>query len=95
MGSFGVVQLQRAGECLEHRLGNAAQIAALETRVVVDADAGQKRDLLAAEPGHAPRSAVRAQPCLLRRDLRPPGGQELANLVPRVHDVEISGLRAG
>ena len=68
-------------------------VAALEARVVVDADPGEQRDLLAAEPRHAPRAAVRAQPRLLRRDLRAPGGQELANLVPRVHGVESSAAR--
>ena len=88
VGSFGVVQLQRAGERLEHQLGDAAQIAALEARVVVDADAGQKRDLFPAEPRHSPRPAVRAQPRLLRRDLPAPGGQEFPRLAPRVHDVE-------
>ena len=56
MRAFGVVQLQRADERLEHRLGDAAEVAALEARVVVDADAGEHRDLLAAQPRHAPRA---------------------------------------
>ena len=53
VGAFGVVELQRTGERLEHGLGDAASVAALEARVVLDADAGEHRDLLAAQPGHA------------------------------------------
>ena len=53
--ALGLVELQRAGERLEHALGDAAHVAALEARVVRDADAGEHRDLLAAQPRHAPR----------------------------------------
>ena len=57
VGALGVVELQRAGERLQHALGDAACVAALEPGVVVDADAGEQRDLLAAEPGNAPAPA--------------------------------------
>ena len=88
-----LVELQRAGECLEHRLGDAARVAALEPGVVVDADSGEQRDLLAAKPGHAPRAAaVRAQARLLGRDPGAPRGQELADLGPGVHVVEGNAL---
>jgi Aldo/keto reductase family len=93
VGPLGVVELKRPDERLGHRLGDAAQVAALEAGVVVDADPCEERDLLAAEPRHAPGAAESAQPCLLRRELRPPGGQELAGLASRVHDAEISAAR--
>jgi hypothetical protein len=69
--ALGVVELERAGQRLEHVLGDAAHVAALEPRVVRDADAGEYRDLLAPQPGDA-AAAVGRQPDLLRRDPRPP-----------------------
>ncbi len=47
-------------------------VAALEPRVVVDADAGEERNLLSTETRNAPVVAVDAQPRLLRRDPGPP-----------------------
>jgi len=49
-----VVELEGAGERFENGLGGAAQIAALEPRVVVDRDASEQRGLLAAQPRNAP-----------------------------------------
>ena len=80
MRALGVVELQRPGERLQHALGDAADVAALEALVVVDAHAGERRDLLAAQARHPPR-AVGRQSGLLRRDLRPPRGQELGDVV--------------
>jgi hypothetical protein len=81
---FGVVELQRAGERLEHAFRDAAHVAALEAGVVGNADSGQDRDLLAAQSGNAPRT-VGGEPHLVWRDLGSPGGQELADLAPGVH----------
>ena len=85
VGALGVVELERAGQGLQHALRDAAHVAAFEAGVVRNAHAGQDGDLLAAESGHATR-AVGAQPRLLRRDPRAAGGQELADLLLRVHD---------
>ena len=48
-------------------------VAAFELGVVLDADPGQHRHLLAAQPGHASPAAVGAQAGLLRRDPGPAG----------------------
>ena len=58
VGALGVVELQRPRERLEDGVGDTAGVAALEPRVVVDADAGEQRDLFAAETGYAPRAGA-------------------------------------
>ena len=67
VGALGVVELERPGQRLQHALGGAAHVAALQARVVRDAHAGQHRDLFAAQSGDA-ASAVGRQPGLLGRD---------------------------
>ena len=63
VGALGVVELERPGQCVEHALGDAAHVSALEAGVVRDAHAGQDGDLLAAESGDAPRAVgVQARP---------------------------------
>jgi hypothetical protein len=42
---FRLVELERAGERLEHGLGDAGGVAPLELGVVGDADTGEQRDL--------------------------------------------------
>ena len=94
--TLGLVELQRPGERLEHALGDAGRVAALEAGVVVDADAGEDRDLFAAQAGDAaPATAVRGQAGLLGRDPGSPGGQELADLVLGVHVTDGTPLSAG
>jgi hypothetical protein len=84
--ALGVVELQRAGDGVQHALRDPAEVPALQAHVVVDADPGQHRDLLATQPGHPPvTAAVHGQPRLLGGDLRPPRGQELADLGAVVH----------
>jgi hypothetical protein len=93
--ALGVVELERPGQRLEHQLGDAADLAALQAPVVVDAHAGQRRDLLAAQAGD-PSPAVGRQAGLLGRDLRPPGGEELGDVVGGVHGLGLPrrvGLR--
>src|SRR4029079_14116635 len=68
----------------QHELRDTADLAALQPAVVVRADAGQRRDLLAAQSGHPPR-AVAGQADLLGRDLRPAGGEELGDVVGGIH----------
>jgi hypothetical protein len=67
VGALGVVEAQRVGERLEDAVGGAGGVAALQALVVLDADAGQRGDLLAAQPGHPPL-AVAGQAGLLGRD---------------------------
>jgi hypothetical protein len=90
--TLGLVELERASERLENALRNAARVASLEPRVVVDADPGEERDFLSAEARNATVIAVPAQARLLRRDLGAPRGQELANLAPRVHRPSVATL---
>ena len=85
VGSFGVVELQRPDDSFEHVFGHAGGVAALEARVVLDADAGEHRRLLATQALHAPVAAVGREAGLFGRDLRSPRSQELADVVPGVH----------
>ena len=84
MGVLGVVELERAGERFEHAVRDAADVPALQALVVVNADAGQRGDLLAAKTRDTPL-AVSGQTRLLRGDLRSPSGQELSDVVCGVH----------
>ena len=40
MGTLGVVEPERVGECLEHGVGGAGGVAALQALVVLDAHSG-------------------------------------------------------
>jgi len=91
---LGLVELQRLGERFEHRLGDAAEVAALEPCVVVGRDARQERDLLATEALHASwAGAVGAQSRLFRSDPGATRGEELADLASRVHASTVTRLR--
>jgi hypothetical protein len=87
MLAFGVVERQRVGEPLQHELGHAAEVAALQSLVVLDADTGQRGDLFATQARHAP-GAVARQSGLLRGDPCPARGEELGDVVARVHAVQ-------
>jgi hypothetical protein len=73
VGALGLVELERAGECIQHGLGDPAEVSPLQAGVVVDAHPGQQRDFFPAEPWNAPVAAVGGQACLLRRDPGSPG----------------------
>src|SRR3954470_8088158 len=88
MRPFGVVELQRAGQRLQHAFGDAAEAAPFEPGVVVDTDTGEQRDLLPAQPAHPAVAAVHGQASPLRGDLGAPGGEEIADLRPVVHDLD-------
>jgi hypothetical protein len=83
-GLGDLIQLQRSGECFEDLLGHPAGVAALQAGVVLDRDAGQQGHFLAAQSRHPPVPAVDRKTSSLRADLRPPGGQELADLAADV-----------
>jgi hypothetical protein len=84
---LGLVELQRPCQRFQDELRDAADLAALETAVVVRADAGQRRDLFAAQAGYPPLP-VAGQASLLWRDLRPSGGEELGDVVGGVQVVD-------
>jgi hypothetical protein len=84
MRALGLVELKRVGEPFEHELRDACDVAALQPLVVLDADAGQRGDLLAAKALHA-APAVARQAGLLGLDLRSPGGQELGYVTGVIH----------
>jgi hypothetical protein len=85
VNTFHVVETQRSGNRLEHVLGDTPDVATLELRVVVDADRGQHRHLLAPQPRHTAPAAVSLQARLVRCDPRPTRRQELADLVHPVN----------
>src|SRR5205823_5369791 len=82
--ALGVVELERAGQRLQHAVRDAADVTALEAGVVRDADAGQDGDLLAAQSGNA-AAAVGDQPRLLGGDPGAAGGEEVADLLLGLH----------
>ena len=105
--SLRLVELQGMGESVDHAVGDAGGVAALELGHVLRGDPGQARDLGAAQPRHpAAVSAVHGQPGLLGGDPRPAGGEELPDLgadvttdVPVVvalcHDLDHTGGSVG
>ena len=72
MVAFGVVQLQRPGDALEDGVGGAGEVAAFHPDVVVDADPGEHRHLLPAQPCHPAVAAIGGQAGLFGGDPRPP-----------------------
>ena len=66
--SFGVVELQGAGDGVEDLLGCAVDRAAFDLGVVLDAQPGERGDLAAPQSGHAPVVAG-GQADLVRGDL--------------------------
>ena len=94
MRALGLVELKGPGQRFEHELGDAADLAALQAPVVVGAHAGQRRDLLATQAGHAPRAEAR-QARLLGRDLRPAAGEELGDVAGGIHGRAVAPGLAG
>src|SRR3954449_12186298 len=84
MSALGVVELEGTGQRLEHEFRDPADLAALQTPVVVGAHAGQGRNLFAAQAGHT-ALAVARQADLLGRDLRSSAGEEFGDVVGQVH----------
>ena len=69
VGTFGLVELQVRGRAPPARRPTSPGVAALESRVVLDAHAGEQCGLLAAQAGDAPMAAVAGQAGLLRLTL--------------------------
>ena len=93
MGSLGIVELQGAGERLEHTLGRAGQVPALDPDVVVDRDTGQQRHLFPPQPLHPAVAAVHGQAGLLRGQACTPGAEELLDLGSVVHAAKVTDRR--
>ena len=85
VSALRLVQLQCAGEGVEHALGDAAEVAPLESGVVLDTHAGEVGHLTAAQALHAPVAAVVLQPGPLRGQLGPPGAEKGVDLIAVVH----------
>ena len=85
VGPFGVVELQCPGDRVQHGRADAGEGAALELGVVLDAHAGQGRDLAAAQ-ARDPTLADVGQPDVARGELGAAGDEELADLGSVVHD---------
>ena len=73
MRALVVVELQRAGDRVQHRRRHARVAALLEPHVIVDADARQHGQLLAPEPGHAAVAVSDGKTDGLGRDPGAPG----------------------
>ena len=57
MGSLRVVELEGAAHCVEDVVRDPACVAALEPRVVLDADASHERHFFAPQTAHAAMAA--------------------------------------
>ena len=88
MRTLGVVELQGASERFQNAFGDPAEVPSLEPGVVGNADAGEDRDFLPAQPRHTP-GAVGRQTDFVWRELGPPGGQELSDLALGVHEIRV------
>ena len=80
VGALGLGQPQGPRQRLEHGLGDAAEVAALQPRVVLHAEPGEHRELLAAQPGDPPQPAVDGQAGLAGGDPAAAGDEEVAHL---------------
>jgi len=92
MFTLGIVELERASHRLQHALGRARQVPALEARVVVDADAGEQGNLLPAQPGDAALPPVVRKSGTLRRDPCAPRRQEVPDVLAMVHELQAKSL---
>ena len=84
MGSFGLVELQGAGERVEDAGRGAGDLAALELGVVLDAEPSDCGDLAAPESGDAARPRGR-EADLVGGETGAASGEELAHLGTVVH----------
>lgn len=67
MIGFGLVQLQSAGERIEDFQGDSGKVTTLHPCVILHADPGEQRDLLASKAWHA-SPAASSEADLLRGD---------------------------
>jgi hypothetical protein len=77
---LGVVEVQGAGESVEHGGAGAGLLAAFQADVVVDADAGERGQFLAAQTGGAASARAYGEADLVGARLGAPRVQEPAQL---------------
>jgi hypothetical protein len=77
MGPFGFVEQESTGDSFEDAVGDAGEVAALQTGVVVDAHPGEDGDLFAAQAGHPPVGTMGRQSDVLWGDAGAAGGEKL------------------
>ena len=85
MCAFGLVEVQRTGEGVEHRVRDAGQVAPFQAGVVVGAHPGEHRDLFAAQALDPPSAAEEGHAGVFRGQPIPAGGEEVTDLIPVVH----------
>jgi xanthine dehydrogenase YagT iron-sulfur-binding subunit len=90
VGACGLVQLERPGERVEDVLGGVVAAALFEPQIVVRADPGEHRQLLAAQAGDPP-AAGSGESDVLGPQKRPPRPQVLAESGVRWHTLTIRG----
>jgi hypothetical protein len=88
VGALRLVELERACHCLQDALRHTGRAAAFESGVVVDADAGEERDLFTPEPGDSTVAYQDSPACsgviLARREVRNSRISFLASTCARV-----------
>ena len=93
VGALSLIEVQGTGDAVKDALGGAGRPAAFQPDVIVDADPGQERDLFPAQPGDPAVAAVGGQSGLLGGDPGAAGDQEVADLVPVVHNPRLRPCR--
>lgn len=76
MFAFGVTEAEGTGDAVEYLVRDVRRAALLEVDVVVDADPGQQREFLAAQPRDTPPPGPRGEPGLPRGDPGATGAQD-------------------
>ena len=82
--ALGVFESERSRKGFKHALRDAAEVAAFQPGVVLDADTGQDSDLFATQAWDAPRT-VGGHTRLLGGDCGATGGEELLDLLLGLH----------
>ena len=95
MVGLSLIETERTGDRVKNTVGHSTEIASFETGVVVDADAGEACDLVPPEARHASSTTNAEDTCLLGRQSRSAGGQEVSDLGSVVHPVDHTVARRG
>jgi hypothetical protein len=85
VGTFGLIQLERANKSFKDTLGHPAKVSPFKTDVIVNTDPCKKRDLLTPQPRHTAPAAIIWEASLGRSDLRTPRRQKLSHLGLVIH----------
>lgn len=91
MGALDVVEEQRPRDGVEDALGRAADVAALEAGVVVEADSGELGDFLAPQARDPALAAEVVDAGLCGCHVRTPCDEELPNVVLAGHGRSVPG----